>query len=154
MNRIRAAAALTSAVAIAGVGVVTTASAQPTASASRAHTVSVMSTNIGKILYGPSGLPLYLFTHDKRNKDTCVTISSCTGVWPLLTTSGMPTAGPGVKPSLLGTIKVGHRTQVTYAGHPLYNYAQSNGSPGTGYVGTAEFGGAWDAVSPSGKAVR
>jgi predicted lipoprotein with Yx(FWY)xxD motif len=51
-----------------------------------------------------------------------------TTVWPALLTAGSPVAGPGVNPTLLGTVT---RTdvltgtavqQVTYAGHPLYRF--------------------------------
>jgi hypothetical protein len=55
---------------------------------------------------------------------------------------------------MLGTVSIGNGCrQVTYAGNPLYGYAQNTGL-GTGYVGTPEFGGSWDAVSATGKAVR
>jgi predicted lipoprotein with Yx(FWY)xxD motif len=56
--------------------------------------------------------------------------ASCTGpsgdktaIWPAITTTGAPVAGPGVKASLLGTVtRAGVGTQITYAGHPLYMF--------------------------------
>ncbi len=54
--------------------------------------------------------------------------ASCTGpsndktaIWPAITTSGAPVAGPGVNGSLLSTVnRKGVGNQITYAGHPLY----------------------------------
>jgi hypothetical protein len=75
-------------------------------------------------------------------------------VWPALETSGKPTAGSGVKASLLSSIRIsGGARQVTYDGHALYTYsADSRGS--TAYVGVSAFGGSWYAVSAAGHAVK
>ncbi len=86
--------------------------------------------------------------------NSCVKVAGCSAVWPTFTTKGRPTAGPGVKASLLGTIKVGKKRQVTHAGHPLYEYAQKSFPGFTSYIGAPEFGGVWDAVSPAGKRVK
>ncbi len=116
--------------------------------------IQLRSTSLGKVLTNGSGFTLYVFTHDKRNRDTCAAISGCTAVWPAVTTHGKPTAGRGVKASLLGTITLAHGVkQVTYAGHPLYTYSGDSGPAQTDYVGTPEFGGTWDAVSAKGKLV-
>jgi predicted lipoprotein with Yx(FWY)xxD motif len=125
------------------------------ASTASAPTVKLASTSIGKILVAKSNHTLYMFTRDKRDKDACVKVSMCTGTWPPYTTSGKPTAGPGVKSSLLGTIKLSSgRKQVTYAGHPLYTYAFDSGPKQTDYVGASQFGGKWYAVSSAGKTVK
>jgi len=108
---------------------------------------------LGRSLSIATGLTLYAFTRDSRDKDKCVAISGALPFWPAYTTTGKPTAGPGVNASLLGTIKLGSREQVTYDGRPLFEYAQNNDPGATGYIGTPEFGGTWDAVSPTGKAV-
>ena len=76
----------------------------PTAHAGRAAKVQLRNSSLGKILVNASGFTLYRFTKDSRNKDACVSISGCAGVWRELSTSGKPTAGPGVKASLLSTI--------------------------------------------------
>jgi len=146
-------AAISAATGAIGVATAGSASATPTASTARSHTVDAVRTSVGEILVDRNGLTLYLFTRDSRDKDKCAAISGCTAVWPPYTITGAPTAGPGVKASLLGTTKQGNHEQVTYDGHPLYEYAQNNDPGATGYVGTPEFGGTWDAVSPSGKAV-
>jgi predicted lipoprotein with Yx(FWY)xxD motif len=124
---------------------------------SRSYTVEIAKTNLGKILILGTGenseSVLYLFTHDSRNKDTCAKIGGCTSIWPIATVSGKPTAGPGVKSSLLKTITVKGKHQLTYDGHPLYLYAEDEGVTDTGYVGTPQFGGTWDAVRASGSKV-
>ena len=134
-------------IALAG----TLARAAVLAHPARGTTVRLRSTSLGKILVNGSGQTVYLFTHDKGKHDSCVHISGCTATWPPLTTSGAPSAGAGVKRSLLGTISLAHgHKQVTYAGHPLYIYAGE--SPGdTGYVGVSAFGGTWEAVTAAGK---
>ena len=125
------------------------------ATAASAPAVKLASTGIGKILVSKSNHTLYMFTRDTKNKDSCVSVSMCTGAWPPYTTSGKPSAGPGLKSSLLGTIKLSSgKKQVTYAGHPLYTYAFDSGPKQTGYVGASQFGGKWYAVSSAGKTVK
>lgn len=127
-------------------------------SAARAHagtaaTVKLRLTRLGFILTTSSGLTLYMFTHDRGTENSCLGISMCPKFWPALETSGTPTAGFGVRRSLLSTITIpGGAKQVTYAGHALYMYVLDK--PGsTGYVGVSAFGGNWDALHPSGQPV-
>ena len=115
--------------------------------------VKLSSTNLGKILTF-SGFTLYRFTRDTKNNDVCVKISGCAMVWTPLITSGTPTAGAGVKSSLLSTIGIrGGRRQVVYAGRPLYRYVFDNRGA-TSYVGASQFGGNWYALNASGGVVR
>ena len=76
---------------------------------------------------GSTGRTLYLFTQDTKNHSNCT--GGCAQVWPPLLVSGKPTAGGGVSGSKLGEIKSGHSHQVTYAGHPLYEF-DSDSAPG------------------------
>jgi predicted lipoprotein with Yx(FWY)xxD motif len=125
------------------------------AHAAGATTVKLRSTGVGKILVNSSGFTLYEFTKDSRNKNTCVSVKGCAKVWPPLTTTGSPKAGPGVKASLLSTITLsGGVKQVTYAGHPLYTYSESIEAGETSYVGVKHFGGSWDALSASGATIK
>jgi predicted lipoprotein with Yx(FWY)xxD motif len=141
-----------------GASASTLASAQdraPAAHAARAAKVQLRKTSFGKILVDSSGFTLYRFTRDTHNKNTCIKISGCSQVWRALSTSGNPTAGPGVKASLLSTIKLpGGTKQVTYAGHPLYTYTPASEPGETSYVGAIQFGGAWDAVNAQGNNVK
>lgn len=154
-RKIRIVPLLVPVIAIAALANAVAQGAVPAAHATSATKVQLRNTSFGKILVDGSGNTVYLFTHDKRNMDTCVKISGCTGTWPVLKTKGKPTAGKGLRSSLLGTITLAHGVkQVTYAGHPLYGYAFSAGPGDTSYVGTPEFGGNWDAVNASGHAVK
>ena len=129
--------------------------AVPSAHAARVAKVQLRNTEAGKILVNSAGFTLYRFTRDSPRKDTCVMVSECAMIWPPLTTSGRPQAGPGVKASLLSTIKLPNgRKQVTYAGWPLYLYAPSTERGETSYIGFEAFGGKWDAVSAAGKLVK
>jgi predicted lipoprotein with Yx(FWY)xxD motif len=121
------------------------------AAATSTTTVRLAQRNIGKILVTRQGFTLYAFTRDTRNHDKCVAVQGCAATWPLLKKNGGIIAGSGVKRALLGSISLPHGVrQVTYAGHPLYTYSAD--SPGaTDYVGVAEFGGRWEAVTSSGK---
>src|SRR5690348_9709128 len=63
--------------------------------------LSVRATDYGNVLFGPGGMPVYMFVPDRRSKSTCY--GTCAKYWPPLLTNGKPLAGPGVKASLLGT---------------------------------------------------
>jgi predicted lipoprotein with Yx(FWY)xxD motif len=125
----------------------------PSAGAKSRPTVKLAQTSLGKILVSSSGRTLYAFTRDSRNTDRCMHVSGCTSVWPLYSSAKQPVAGPGVNASLLGSIKLPHRTarQVTYGGHPLYTYSGDSTPASTDYVGFPQFGGTWLAVTAAGK---
>ena len=132
----------------------TVASAQtslPAARSSAAATVQLRHTSLGSILVSSSGRTLYEFTRDRGNKSSCAAISDCSAVWPSLKASGRPTAGSGIKASLLSTTS---GKQVPYAGHPLYTYSGDSGPGKTSFVGVKQFGGTWYAISASGGAVK
>jgi predicted lipoprotein with Yx(FWY)xxD motif len=110
---------------------------------------------LGKVLTTASGFTLYEFTKDGPKKDVCAKIKGCLTVWPAMESASKPTAGPGVRAALLSTIELpGGTHQVTYAGHPLYIYSDDSGPGQTAYVGIKQFGGTWEAVSASGRAVK
>ena len=113
----------------------------------------VTNPKLGRILAGPNGHTLYLFTADRNGRSACS--GACAETWPPLTTHGKPVAGRGVQPKRLGTIpRKGGVQQVTYDGHPLYYYAP-DGKPGdVRGEGIASFGGEWYAVSPNGHPVE
>src|SRR5580700_3271205 len=106
-------------------------------------TVSAALTPYGKVLVVGSGAyagcSLYLLTSDQLHALTgapfaCSDNSNAIGspcdtvLWPALVTKGDPIAGPGVNPTLLGTVTrtdlpgMASIQQVTYAGQPLYRF--------------------------------
>lgn len=131
------------------------AGAAPAAHVSRAQKILLRHTSLGNVLVDASGFTLYRFSKDSGKQNTCLKTSECSTTWPALESSGQPTAGTGVKSSLLSTIKLpsGAR-QVTYAGHPLYRYATASERGEAGYAGVRQFGGTWYAVSSSGANVK
>jgi predicted lipoprotein with Yx(FWY)xxD motif len=139
--------------AASGSALASTGSAVPTVRPAFFHTVELRKTKLGKILVNSAGSILYEFTKDGKKKDTCAAISGCLTTWPALQVQGKPSAGAGVHASLLSTIALPEGgSQVTYAGHPLYIYADAPTS--TSYAGTHQFGGTWDAVNAKGQAVK
>jgi predicted lipoprotein with Yx(FWY)xxD motif len=101
-----------------------TAAAAPSDRAiTRGPIVTLGSTALGQVLIDARGRTLYLYTPDTKGKSTCY--GQCAALWPPLLTSGKPVAKHGVRPKLLGTTKrKDGKLQVTYAGHPLYFFAQ------------------------------
>jgi predicted lipoprotein with Yx(FWY)xxD motif len=128
------------------------------AGARRAHsslffTVEVHQTKLGKILENPSRSVLYEFTGDRPRKSRCAVIKGCSTIWVAQPVVGTPSAGPGLKRSLVSSIPAsGGVRQLTYAGHPLYLYIPNPTS--TRYVGVSQFGGHWYAINARGNAVK
>ncbi len=120
--------------------------------ASHGAKVGVGSTSLGRVIVDSKGRTLYLFEKDKNHHSACY--GQCATYWPPLLSHGKPTAGPGVKRSLLGTTRrTNGAIQVTYAGHPLYRFV-GDSSPGqTTGEGSHGFGAAWDVLSPAGKQI-
>jgi predicted lipoprotein with Yx(FWY)xxD motif len=132
-----------------------TADASAPARAAAAQKLQLRHTSLGSILVDASGFTLYRFSKDTGAQDTCMANRECDLTWPPLTSSARPTAGPGVKASLISTIALpGGKRQVTYAGHPLYVYGPASERGETGYVGVRQFGGTWYGVSASGANVK
>jgi len=115
----------------------TVALAQSAHVAGSAATVSTKNTSLGTILVTSSGKTLYLDAGDKSGHFACT--GGCLKVWPPLSTSGKPKAAGKVKASMLGTVKNGKVTQVTYNGHPLYTFASDTSSNPTSGEGVNNF---------------
>src|SRR4051812_7378722 len=104
-------------------------SSNATSSAAKNVAVDLNATKAGKVLVGPNGRTLYLFEKDTGSSSNCS--GACATAWPPLTTSGKPSAGSGVKASMLGTtMRSNGAEQVTYNGHPLY-YFEGDKSAGS-----------------------
>jgi predicted lipoprotein with Yx(FWY)xxD motif len=115
--------------------------------------IEVRATSRGKLLTDGADLVLFAFSKDRRNVDRCALVRSCASVWPIVSTRGTPTAGPGVKRSVLGTIHVHGKSQVTYAGHPLYRYSAEPTPGATDYIGAHFSGGIWRGLRATGALV-
>jgi predicted lipoprotein with Yx(FWY)xxD motif len=150
-----AAASLASAPAAASAAHASLASAPAAASAAHATTIALAKTKAGSILVDSRGYTVYAFTKDTRNHDACVGIRACLTLWPAITTTGKVAAGPGVKASLLGTIKFhGAKRQLTYAGHPLYGYTEDTHPGQTSNINILQFQGRWPALNAAGGLVK
>ena len=122
-------------------------------SAARSNaTVSLRRTTLGMILVSSNGHALYLFGKDRHGKSACS--ASCAQFWPPLLSRSKPTAGPGLKASLLATSKRSNgSTQVTYNKHPLYTYTLDKQAGRTKGEGVSAFGAKWYVLSVTGTAI-
>jgi len=120
-------------------------------SASRAA-LTAKSSRFGNVLFDGRGFVLYAFTRD-HPRSACY--GACARAWPPYFAPKTLGVGPGVKRSLLGTVKRRNgRRQVTYAGRPLYYYVGDTRAGQILCQNVAEYGGTWLIVRPSGKLVR
>ena len=123
-----------------------------TTSPSGAATVTVRKGTAGSYLADGQGRSLYLFAPDTAGQSTCV--GACAQIWPPLTTTGKPQAGPGVTASMLGTTaRSDGTTQVTYNKHPLYYFASDTAPGDTNGQGLNNLGGLWWLVNPAGSPI-
>jgi predicted lipoprotein with Yx(FWY)xxD motif len=111
--------------------------------------LAVASSDLGDILVDGDGMTLYLFTEDGDGESVCE--GDCAAAWPPLLVEDEPVAGEGVDADLLGeTERSDGTTQVTYAGWPLYTWAQDQQPGDVTGQGVQEV---WFVVSPEGDAV-
>jgi predicted lipoprotein with Yx(FWY)xxD motif len=116
-------------------------------------TLTVRSTQFGRVLFDGRGRVLYGFTRDRRGGPSrCY--GACAKAWPVYFAKAAMRAGAGVKQSEIGTTRRRDgRLQVTYNGWPLYYYAHE----GPGEIkcqNVDQFGGLWLVVRPNGALVR
>ena len=121
------------------------------AGSTKGSTIGLRRTAVGNVLVAANRRTLYLFTADKAKTSACY--GQCSSFWPPLIATN-PSAGRGLKASLLGTTKrKGGRLQVTYGGNPLYFFAKDRKPGDLKGQGFVHFGGAWWVVSASGKKI-
>src|SRR5919204_3310782 len=135
----------------------TTGAAAPAAttptSGAKGEQIAAKQTKLGKILVDEEGHALYLFEADKSTQSTCN--GTCAKAWPPVTTSGKPVAGTGAEASKLGpSSRTDGKTQVTYAGHPLYYFAEDSKPGDIKGQGAKAFGAEWYVVGPNGSKVE
>jgi predicted lipoprotein with Yx(FWY)xxD motif len=134
------------------------AAVAPVAARATVSVSSAQNSLLGRILVATSGRTLYHSAADSKNVVRCT--GGCAAGWPpLLVAAGTkPVAGPGVRASLLGTVKRPDGTlQVTYDGMPLYLYSGDRKAGSINGQGVAEapwIGGTWNAVAPSGAVIK
>jgi predicted lipoprotein with Yx(FWY)xxD motif len=158
-NAARAAMIVVAAVGVAQGGTAAAAKVNTEATTHAAKavpaTVRIMNTLVGPLLVNQHGHTVFVFTKDKRRRDVCGHIKGCLKDWPVVTTTGKPIGGPGIKRSLLGTIPYhGKVREVTYAGHPLHTYRFDYEAGSVMNIGNVQFGGSWFALNAAGSEVK
>lgn len=129
-----------------------TVSASPKRTPPTGKKVSLHTSDYGRILADGHGRALYLFTHD-TGRSRCY--GACASAWPPLLTKGEPRAVGKASQELLGTVKRRDgRTQVTYAGHPVYYYLGDRQPGQVLCQAVQEYGGYWYVVTRAGRAVH
>jgi predicted lipoprotein with Yx(FWY)xxD motif len=137
---------------LAAAALAPSASAAP-AAADATATVSVRSSDFGRIVFDGRGRALYAFTRDKGSRSSCS--GACAAAWPPLFARGPLRAGAGAERSLLGTTRRSDgRRQVTYGGRPLYYYVGDRRPGQVRCQNVFGFGGLWLVVRPNGRLVR
>ena len=138
------------AVATAALSLTGQAMASPVADA----TLTVRSSDYGRVLFDTRGRALYAFTADRRGgRSNCS--GACAVAWPPYLVRGSVQPGPGTTGRLLGTIRRSNGTrQVTYDGRPLYYYVRDREPGQILCQNVREFGGLWLVVRPTGTLVR
>jgi predicted lipoprotein with Yx(FWY)xxD motif len=141
-------------VALAGSGVAAGVAVGGTSAPMLVAVKSAQAGQLGRVLVAGSGRTLYHNSSEPKGTVRCT--GRCAVSWPpLLVPSGVrPVAGPGVRASMLGTIKrPDGKIQVTYDGLPLYLYSGDATPRSTHGQGIAELGGTWRALATTGKPV-
>ena len=109
--------------------------------------ITARSSPFGTMLWGPGPQAIYIFERDRRNLSRCY--GECARLWPPVYTTDKPVAGRGIRRSLLGTTRRRDgRRQVTYAGKPLYYYANERAGQVLCHRVTLN-GGLWWVVGPN-----
>ena len=108
--------------------------------------------SLGNVLVDSTGQTVYLFQKDALDKSACA--GACATAWPPVLATGKPVVGSGAVASLVGTISRSNgKSQVTYAGHPLYLFDGDSAKGDVNGQGVNAFGARWYTVSSSGTAV-
>jgi predicted lipoprotein with Yx(FWY)xxD motif len=113
-------------------------------------------SGLGTVLVNGLEFTLYVFAPDRQSgKSTCY--GECAKAWPpLLLPSGVtqPTAGSGVKQSLLGTTERTDGTvQVTYNKWPLYGWVIDSAPGQATGQDINNLGGKWYVITPEGQII-
>jgi predicted lipoprotein with Yx(FWY)xxD motif len=137
----------------AGAAIVSPAgAAYPSPQAATGQRITAHHSRYGTVIFTGQGRAIYLFARD-HGKSACY--GACAKAWPPVLTKGKPTAGTGVRASLLGTLRRKDGTQqVTYAGHPLYRFVNDKKAGEITCQNVSQFGAKWLVLTPAGNAVH
>jgi predicted lipoprotein with Yx(FWY)xxD motif len=113
--------------------------------------IATAESQFGPALFDGKDQAIYYFEPERDSKPKCY--GTCAKAWPPVLTDGEPEATGGARQRLLGTTaRRDGSVQVTYAGRPLYYYA--NEGPGELRCHNIfHEGGLWLAVQPDGAPV-
>lgn len=109
---------------------------------------------VGRYITDPFGRSLYTFSKDRNNSSACA--GKCADDWtpyaePQVTTGGDATFDR----TKIGTItRADSKTQITYAGKPLYFYSGDHAANEITGQSKKDYGGTWYLVAPSGAAIK
>ena len=130
-----------------------TATSAGTGAATGAAKVGAAKSALGQIVVNGTTRTLYVFEKDRNGHSACY--GPCATYWPPLLSKGKPVALPGTQQGLIGTTRRANGAQqVTYAGHPVYEYVGDTKPGQTTGEGLTDFGAAWDAISPAGMTIE
>ena len=111
--------------------------------------IAVVTTTLGSVLAGPTGMTLYMFTPDTSTTSACT--GQCAANWPALT-GALPSLGSGLDASHFGSISRPDGTkQVTFYGHPLYYFAGDQAAGDTKGQGLS---GKWYVLGADGNPIK
>jgi predicted lipoprotein with Yx(FWY)xxD motif len=128
----------------------TTTAPATTTAAAPAMTLKTESGSYGVWLADQTGRTLYILTSDKGTTSSCY--AACATAWPpVLTTGAVAASGAAVAGNLGTTTRTDGTTQVTYAGHPLYYFAQETSPNQVKGLGAQ---GVWFLVAPTGTVIK
>ncbi|KXF86046.1 lipoprotein [Rhodococcus ruber Chol-4] len=124
------------------------ASGPAVTAAGESTVVTTANGPLGEMLFDRTDQAIYIFDREVGTVPDCY--GDCAVAWPPVLTVGAPVAAGDADQALLGTTaRSDGTTQVTYAGHPLYFYADEE--PGQVLCHRVEeFGGLWLAVDEVG----
>jgi predicted lipoprotein with Yx(FWY)xxD motif len=132
----------------------TSGNGYPAAGGARTAAPSVRTahTALGTVLVDGQRRTLYLFEKDKGTASNCT--GACASVWPPLTSAAKGVTSRDLPATKLGSItRADGKTEVTYAGHPLYTYAGDTKPGDTPGQGLDQFGAEWYVLAPSGNKI-
>lgn len=141
--------ALVAALGLAGCGGGGGGSDGGTPAAKDPSTLRTSDSPMGKILVDGKGRTLYLFTSDGKNSNSMKCDAKCVKEWPHM--EGKPKAGAGVQANLIATTKGSGTAQATYAGHPLYYFADDHKAGDTKGQGIDQI---WYVLDSHGNAIK